>query len=81
MLVSSFAGDTGPTNLSRGFTLNSLGIDVRGRSHTLRINYRTTEQIRRLADRVLGEAADDMDGERESAPRDAKSAQRATPGS
>ena len=60
------AGDTGQRIYPGGFTLNSLGIDVRGRSHTLRINYRTTEQIRRLADRVLGEAADDMDGERES---------------
>lgn len=60
------AGDTGQRIYPGGFTLGSLGIDVRGRSHTLRINYRTTEQIRRLADRLLGEEADDMDGDRES---------------
>ncbi|MXY23946.1 MAG: hypothetical protein F4Y45_05425 [Acidobacteria bacterium] len=29
------------------------GVDVRGRSHTLRINYRTSHQIRRQADRLL----------------------------
>src|SRR5690606_11557265 len=32
----------------------------------LRINYRTTEQIRAFADRVLDEAVDDLEGGRES---------------
>ena len=38
-----------------------LGVEVRGRSHVLRINYRTTEQIRRAADQLLGNETDDMD--------------------
>jgi superfamily I DNA/RNA helicase len=32
----------------------------------LRLNYRTTEQIRRFADRILGDEADDLEGGRES---------------
>lgn len=60
------AGDAGQRIYPGGFTLSGLGIDVRGRSHVLRINYRTTEQIRRLADRLLGDDAEDMDGEREN---------------
>lgn len=42
--------------------LLSCGIDVRGRSKKLRINYRTTEQIRRRAVRYLeGQSFDDLD--------------------
>jgi len=58
-------GDAGQRIYPGGFTLSALGIDVRGRSRVLRLNYRTTEQIRRAADRVLGETADDLDGGRE----------------
>jgi len=43
----------------------SLGIDVRGRSHSLTVNYRTTEQVRRFADKILadpgGKLADEPD--------------------
>lgn len=60
------AGDAGQRIYPGGFSLGALGIDVRGRSHVLRINYRTTEQIRRLADRLLGPNADDLDGDQES---------------
>jgi hypothetical protein len=74
-LVASLAGD-GPDRLmvvgdggqrifSHRSSLLALGIDVRGRSRILRINYRTTEQIRRFADLVLA-SADDMEGGRES---------------
>ena len=42
------------------------GIDVRGRSQRLRINYRTTEQIRRLADGLLPGSLADGDGEAEA---------------
>ncbi len=59
-------GDTGQRIYPGGFSLSALGIEVRGRSTVLRINYRTTEQIRRLADRMLGELSDDMDGGGES---------------
>jgi superfamily I DNA/RNA helicase len=54
-------GDAGQRIYPGGFSLNRLGIEVRGRSQILRINYRTTEQIRRAADRVLGFECDDMD--------------------
>ena len=37
-------------------------MDVRGRSHTLRINYRTSHQIRRQADRLLPPELADVDG-------------------
>jgi superfamily I DNA/RNA helicase len=37
-------------------------VDVRGRSRTLHINYRTSHQIRRQADRLLGPEVTDMDG-------------------
>lgn len=60
------AGDAGQRIYAGGFSLGALGIDVRGRSHVLRINYRTTEQIRRLADSLLGTSADDLDGEQET---------------
>ncbi len=57
------AGDAGQRIYPGGFSLRRLGIDVRGRSHVLRINYRTTEQIRRFADRLLPDAVDDLDSE------------------
>ena len=55
-------GDAGQRIYPGGFTLGALGIDVRGRGHVLRINYRTTAQIRAQADRVLDREADDLDG-------------------
>ncbi|MEW6273408.1 MAG: UvrD-helicase domain-containing protein, partial [Thermodesulfobacteriota bacterium] len=54
-------GDAGQRIYPGGFSLRALGIDVRGRSKVLRINYRTTEQIRRAADRILGATCDDLD--------------------
>jgi len=39
-----------------------VGIDVRERSHTLRVNYRTSHQIRMQADRLLGAEVADVDG-------------------
>ncbi|WP_437578083.1 3'-5' exonuclease [Sorangium sp. So ce887] len=44
---------------------SSAGIDVRGRSTRLSNNYRTTDQIRRFSDRILPEAMDEGDGEKE----------------
>ena len=40
----------------------ALGVDIRGRSHTLRVNYRTSHQIRRQADRLLPPETSDVDG-------------------
>ncbi|MFA6954306.1 MAG: 3'-5' exonuclease [Thermoanaerobaculia bacterium] len=65
------AGDGGQRIYSGGYSLRALGIDVRGRSKTLRLNYRTTKQIQVAADRILGTEADDLDGATES--RQAKS--------
>jgi len=59
-------GDAGQRIYPGGFSLSALGIEVRGRSAVLRINYRTTEQIRRVADRMLGVICEDMDGGTES---------------
>ena len=39
-----------------------MGIDVRGRSKTLRVNYRISHQIRAQADRLLGPTVSDVDG-------------------
>jgi superfamily I DNA/RNA helicase len=59
------AGDAGQRIYPGGFSLKALGIEVVGRSHVLRVNYRTTEEIRRAADSILGDSTDDMDGGRE----------------
>jgi len=43
--------------------MNRAGIDIRGRSRRLKINYRTSEQIRQFAQRILqGVDIDDLDG-------------------
>ena len=43
--------------------LSHCGIEIRGRSHKLRINYRTTEQIRKWATAMLKDIPfDDLDG-------------------
>jgi superfamily I DNA/RNA helicase len=42
---------------------SSVGIDVRGRSTRLTVNYRTTDQIRRFSDRLLPDAIESDDGE------------------
>ena len=57
-----FAGDLGQRIFRTPFSWRALGVDVRGRSHTLRINYRTSHQIRRLADRLLPPEISDVDG-------------------
>ena len=44
---------------------SSVGIDVRGRSTRLTVNYRTTEQIRRFSDGLLPDAIDEGEGKKE----------------
>jgi superfamily I DNA/RNA helicase len=61
-----FAGDLGQRIFQQPFSWKSLGIDVRGRSYTLRINYRTSHQIRSHADRLLPNSIADVDGNAES---------------
>lgn len=60
-----FAGDLGQRIFQQPFSWKALDIDVRGRSSTLRINYRTSHQIRTQADRLLGPAVSDVDGNKE----------------
>lgn len=59
-------GDAGQRIYSKTPSLSSLGIEVRGRSHILRVNYRTTKEIRQFADAALGMHSDDLDGGDES---------------
>ena len=60
-----FAGDLGQRIFQTPFSWRALGVDVRGRSHTLRLNYRTSHQIRRQADRLLPPELADVDGNAE----------------
>lgn len=57
-----FAGDLGQRIFQQPFSWKALGVEVRGRSRTLRINYRTSHQIRMQADRLLGPELADVDG-------------------
>jgi superfamily I DNA/RNA helicase len=61
-----FAGDLGQRIFQTAFSWKALGIDIRGRSYTLRVNYRTSHQIRTQADRLLPGAIADVDGNEES---------------
>lgn len=60
-----FAGDLGQRIFQQPFSWKSLGVDIRGRSRNLRVNYRTSHQIRLQADRLLDPAVVDVDGIRE----------------
>lgn len=60
-----FAGDLGQRIFQQPFSWKALGVDIRGRSHTLRINYRTSHQIRMQADLLLGPELSDVDGNTE----------------
>lgn len=57
-----FCGDLGQRIFQLPFSWKSLGVDVRGRSFTLRVNYRTSHQIRSQADKLLDAELTDADG-------------------
>ncbi len=57
-----FAGDLGQRIFQAPFSWKAVGIDITGRSETLTLNYRTSHQIRRHADRLLGSEVADVDG-------------------
>ena len=61
-----FAGDLGQRIFQHPFSWLSLGIDVRGRSFSLMVNYRTSHQIRRRADVLLPRQIRDVDGYEDS---------------
>jgi hypothetical protein len=60
-----FAGDLGQRIFQPPFSWRALGVDMRGRSRTLHINYRASHQIRMQADRLLGPELADVDGNTE----------------
>ena len=60
-----FAGDLGQRIFQQPFSWSSLGVEIRGRCRTLRVNYRTSHQIRQQADRLLGPEVTDVDGNTE----------------
>lgn len=57
-----FAGDLGQRIFQQPFSWKSQGVEVRGRSRTLKVNYRTSHQIRTQADRLLDAVTRDVDG-------------------
>jgi hypothetical protein len=55
-----FAGDLGQRIFQQPFSWKAAGVDIRGRSTMLKINYRTSHQIRSQSDRLLdAEIADE----------------------
>ncbi len=63
--VLFFAGDLGQRIFQQPFSWMSLGVDIRGRSKNLHVNYRTSHQIRFQADNLLGPEVSDVDGNKE----------------
>jgi superfamily I DNA/RNA helicase len=57
-----FAGDLGQRIFQQPFSWLELGVDIRGRSQNLNVNYRTSHQIRSQSDRLLGAEISDLDG-------------------
>jgi superfamily I DNA/RNA helicase/mRNA-degrading endonuclease RelE of RelBE toxin-antitoxin system len=57
-----FAGDLGQRIFQQAFSWMAVGVDIRGRSRTLNVNYRTSHQIRQQADRLLAPKVSDADG-------------------
>jgi superfamily I DNA/RNA helicase len=60
-----FAGDLGQRIFQQPFSWKTAGVDLRGRSRTLRVNYRTSHQIREQADKLLGPEVGDADGDKQ----------------
>ncbi|MGH7117428.1 MAG: UvrD-helicase domain-containing protein, partial [Acetobacteraceae bacterium] len=56
------SGDVGQRIFRHPFSWAGLGVEVRGRSHTLKVCYRTSHQIRRAADKLLPAVLRDTDG-------------------
>jgi mRNA-degrading endonuclease YafQ of YafQ-DinJ toxin-antitoxin module len=58
------AGDVHQRIYKARTSLARAGLEVRGRATVLRVNYRTTEQIRRAADRMVARDGEALDDER-----------------
>jgi len=57
-----FAGDIGQRIFRPAFSWRSEGVEIQGRSRSLRVNYRTSQQIRRQADGLLPSTLVEADG-------------------
>ena len=62
------AGDLGQRIFQHPYSWKGLGVDVRGRSFTLKVCYRTSQQIRQSADRLLPDVLRDVDGIEDERP-------------
>lgn len=60
-----FAGDIGQRIFRQAFPWSELGVEVRGRSRSLKVNYRTSRQIRERSDRLLPSRLTESDGSEE----------------
>ncbi len=58
-------GDLGQRIYKQKASYSKAGLNIRGRSSILRLNYRTTEQIRRNADKLLPNSITNADGDTE----------------
>lgn len=56
------AGDLGQRIFQHPYSWSGLGVEVRGRSYTLKVCYRTSQQIRKAADHLLPAVLRDVDG-------------------
>lgn len=61
-----FAGDIGQRIFRAPFPWTAAGIELRGRSRSLKVNYRTSHQIRLQSDRLLPETLVEADGNEET---------------
>ena len=57
-----FTGDLGQRIFRQPFSWKAAGVNIQGRSQTLKINYRTSHQIRSTADKLLDPEISDADG-------------------
>ncbi|MAU98873.1 MAG: DNA helicase [Fulvimarina sp.] len=57
-----FAGDIGQRIFRPAFSWRSEGVEIQGRSRSLRVNYRTSQEIRRQADGLLPSTLVEADG-------------------
>lgn len=61
------SGDAHQRIYGKPVAFSSCGIEIRGRSKKLRLNYRTTDEIRKVADAIYeGTQIDNMDGDAEA---------------
>jgi len=60
------AGDIGQRIFRLPFSWTGMGVSIQGRSRRLRVNYRTSKQIREASDRLLDPQIADPDGENEA---------------